>query len=208
MNKRSDNHVDRHAANAEEAVSNKAAIDTNVLGFPETVMREFRFLQNQTFEIADFDANNVQYRRENVIVDIFREPRSYEIDASLSRDEDRYSLSEIIRLTDPSVAAIYRSSTATTPEQVASGVKKLAALIAQYAGAALSGNDACFTALAQQRVIWSETYALDVREEQVRPKAEEAFRQGNYALAISLYKSIRPRLTPAEEKKSAMHINM
>ena len=182
-------------------MSTIAPIDTNVLGFPETVMREFRFLQNQNFEIADFDVNNVQYRRESVIVNIFREPRSYEIDASFARDEDQYSLSEIIRLTDPSVATIYRSSTATTPEQVVSAVRKLAALVAQYSEGVLSGNDACFTALAKQRVTWSETYALDVREEQVRPKAEEAFRQGNYALAISLYESIRPRLTPAEEKK-------
>ena len=183
------------------AVSNTANTDTNVLGFPETVMREFRFLQDRAFEISDFDAHNVKYQRATVIVDIFREPNSYEIDATFSRENDRYSLSEIIRLTDPSVASTYLSSTATTPGQVVFGVKRLAELVARYCEGALSGNDAYFEILAKQRLIWSATYALDVREQQVRPRAEEAFRQGDYALAVTLYESIRPRLTPAEEKK-------
>ena len=38
----------------------------------------------------------------------------------------------------------------------------------------------------------------------MRPKAEEAFRNGDYRRAAELYEEIVPRLTPAEAKKLAL----
>jgi hypothetical protein len=38
----------------------------------------------------------------------------------------------------------------------------------------------------------------------LRPRADEAFRRGNYQEAAELYERIRPRLTPAELKKLAV----
>jgi hypothetical protein len=47
-------------------------------------------------------------------------------------------------------------------------------------------------------------YALDVLVNQLRPKAEEAFRRGDYRNAAELYERIRSRLTAAELKKLAI----
>ncbi len=44
---------------------------------------------------------------------------------------------------------------------------------------------------------------MDVLEAQVRPRAEEAFRMGNYQKSAELYEEIFERLTPAELKKLA-----
>jgi len=40
-----------------------------------------------------------------------------------------------------------------------------------------------------------------VLEGQLRPKADDAFRRGDYREAAELYERIQPRLTPAEKKK-------
>jgi hypothetical protein len=56
--------------------------------------------------------------------------------------------------------------------------------------------------LEDHRKSWSEGYALDVLEKQLRPKAQAAFQQGNYREAAELYERIRPRLSAAEEKKT------
>ena len=42
-----------------------------------------------------------------------------------------------------------------------------------------------------------------MRAKQIRPRAESAFRRGDYAKAAELYGLMRERLSPAEAKKLA-----
>ena len=48
---------------------------------------------------------------------------------------------------------------------------------------------------------WAQRYALEVRAQQVKPRAETAFREKRYAEAAELYGSIAEALSPTELKK-------
>ncbi|MCC6924117.1 MAG: hypothetical protein IT525_13835 [Nitrosomonas sp.] len=71
----------------------------------------------------------------------------------------------------------------------------------RYCRSALDGDPQLFSILESERKSWSEEYALDVLADQLRPQADEAFRQRNYAKSAELYSRIRDRLSPAEIKK-------
>jgi hypothetical protein len=80
-------------------------------------------------------------------------------------------------------------------------LEELRGLMKRYAGSALDGDPKLFSALERERKSWSESYALDVLADQLRPQADEAFRQKDYARAADLYSRIRERLSPTEVKK-------
>jgi hypothetical protein len=71
----------------------------------------------------------------------------------------------------------------------------------RYCRSALDGDPQLFSILESEQKSWSEEYALDVLADQLRPQADEAFRQRNYAKSAELYTRIRDRLSPAEIKK-------
>jgi hypothetical protein len=84
---------------------------------------------------------------------------------------------------------------------VVAGLKELSLLLKRYGRSALDGDPQLFASLEGERKLWSEEYALDVLTEQLRPQADEAFRQKDYSKAAELYSRIRERLSPAELKK-------
>jgi len=49
----------------------------------------------------------------------------------------------------------------------------------RYGTAALRGEPQFLSLLEKQRKQWAEEYALDVLASQLRPQAEDAFRQGD-----------------------------
>jgi hypothetical protein len=136
-------------------------------------------------------------------VDVCHGRQSYELDFGIERSGVRYSLSELIRTTDPHAAGQYRNFAATSPSGIAEGLTRLAELVKRYGKLALQGDAEFFTAIEKQRAAWAEGYALDVLAEQIRPKAEAAFREGHYQEAADLYEKIAPRLSPAEQQKLA-----
>ena len=73
-----------------------------------------------------------------------------------------------------------------------------------YGTAALRGDPLFFSELEKKRKVWADDYWLDGLARQLRPKAEEAFRRGDYTAAVDLYDRIRTRLSPAEIKKLAI----
>lgn len=134
-------------------------------------------------------------------MDVYHGRQSYEIGAGLTAFGTRYSISEIIRHMDPDVARGYRYSASTTPEGVVAGLEELSSLMKRYGRSALDGDPQLFAMLEGERKLWSEEYALDVLAEQLRPQADEAFRQRDYSKAAELYSRIRGRLSPTELKK-------
>lgn len=176
-------------------------LNRSSLNFESNVRKIFSFLDDLGFSIAEVSPTHILYQKGDFEVDIYHGRQSYEIAAGIFGHGVRYAMSEIIRVTNPAVAERYRSFVATTPESVITALEELAALMKEYGVKALCGDSQFFSELEHQRKTWSEAYSLDVLAKQLRPKADNAFRRGDYAVAAELYARIRPRLSPTEIKK-------
>jgi hypothetical protein len=175
--------------------------DRSGLHFERRVRGAFMFLEELGFVSVDPLPTLVRYRKDDVEADVYHGRQSYEIGAGVTCFGIRYSMSEVIRATDPGAAKTYRNAIATTPEGVADGLAELSLMMKRYGTAALQGAPQFFSTLAKQRKQWSEDYAFDVLADLLRPRAAEAFRRGDYVTAAELYGRIRVRLSPAETKK-------
>jgi hypothetical protein len=177
------------------------ASDRTPLRFVWSVRRAFLFLADQGFAEVEAKPTVVRYQKGDVEVDVHHGRKSYEIGGGITFSGIRYAMSEIVRASDPDTAKDYRTPVATTPEEVAAGLRELSALMQRYGAEALSGDPRFFSMLEGQRKRWAQEYALDVLVGQLRPQAEEAFRRGDYSTAARLYGRIRERLSAAEAKK-------
>jgi hypothetical protein len=178
--------------------------DQTRLDFVNTVAKAFAFLADLGFLQSEALPTIVRYKKGEVEVRVYYGRRSYELGFEIVRHGEKYSMSELMRLADPEAAARYRNFAATTQAGLTDGLVKLAELATKYAGLAMQGAPEFFTALEDRRRSWSKTFSLDVLEQQLRPKANEAFRRGSYQEAAELYERFMPRLTRAEAKKLAI----
>jgi hypothetical protein len=179
-------------------------IDRESLNFSEKAREVFSYLSDEGFLEAQVMPTLVRYLKDGIEVDIFHGRQSYEIGAGVSADGERFSLSEIIRMSDQAFADQYRNYVATTPVGINEGLEELSLLLRRFGGAALQGDRDFFLLLKKQRKQWAEKYALEVLSKQLLPKANDAFRRGDYAAAADLYGRIRDCLSPAEIKKLAL----
>lgn len=173
------------------------------LNFSEAARRCFAFLCERGYSEIEVLPTLLRYRNGDLEVDVFHGRSSYEVGFGISRRGTRYSLSALIRLENPVAAQAYRNYVATTDAGIEAGLTRVRDLVERYGQRALRGDPDCFDQLETQRKAWSKEYAMDVLEAQVRPRAEEAFRMGNYQKSAELYEEIFERLTPAELKKLA-----
>ena len=178
--------------------------ERSYLKFEEKVRKAFEFLNELGFYEVEALPTLVRYQKGGVEVDVYHGRQSYEIGAGVTAFGTRYSISEIIRAIDPKAAKHFHYAATTTPEGLISGLEELSMLMKQYGRAAIDGDSQFFSMLENQRKVWAEEYALDVLAEQLRPQADEAFRQGDYSKAADLYSRIRKRLSPAEIKKLSL----
>lgn len=184
-----------------EVVNMMNTSDRVYLNFAEEARKAFAFLGDLGFSEIEGLPTLVRYRKGSVEVDVYHGRQSYEIGAGVAAFGTRYAISEIMRHIDPEFAKRYHYGAATTPEGVIAGLEELSALMKRYGRSALDGDPKLFSTLQTERRSWSEEYALDVLADQLRPQADEAFRQRNYGKAAELYSRIRERLSPAEVKK-------
>lgn len=169
--------------------------------FSLLVKEKFSFLKDLGFQEGEVQDTLVTYRNRDTTVDIYHGRQSYEIGFEVIYRNTRFSLGEIIRAEDPAAAKGYQNFAATTREHVRQGLDQLVVLVMRYCVRALREEQEFFIGLEKHRELWSKEYALDVLEVQLRPKAAEAFEQGNFAMAVELYEQIISRLSPAELKK-------
>jgi hypothetical protein len=182
-------------------MSNEIGRERTVLNFALAVSEKFFFLGDLAFNEVESLPTIVRYRKSDLEVHVYHGRQSFEIGFEVSRQGVRYSMSELIRANDPQTAEQYRNYAATTPEGIAEGLTKLEKLVKRYGERALRGDPEFFAILANQRKAWAEGYELDVLAKQLRPKADTAFRSGDYRQAAELYEKIRPRLSATELKK-------
>jgi hypothetical protein len=176
-------------------------VDRNNYEFEKAVGEHFAYLQDFGFAVSNSSPTIVSFTRGDVSVTIFHGRSSYEVGAEVGFEATSYSVGELIRLSDKVAGAEFRNPAATTTEVVAASVAMTADLMKRYGQEAIAGDRATFDELAQLRNAWGQQYELEVRAYQVRPKAEVAFRSGDYGAAALLYQSIRPLLTPVEVAK-------
>jgi hypothetical protein len=182
----------------------KSGRERTRLNFADAVRKRFVFLGDHGFTEVESLPTIVRYRKGDLEIDVYHGRQSFEIGFGIARQGIRYSLSELIRAADPAAAEQYRNETARTPEGIAESLVHLQESVRRYGERALQGDPEYFSALESQRKSWAEGYALDVLEGQVRPKAEAAFRDGDYRRAADLYEKIRARLSAVELKKLAL----
>ncbi len=180
---------------------NQASIERRRLNFPHVVGQAFSFLEDMGFREIEAAPTIVRYRKDDLVCNVYHGRSSYELGFEIGPEGEEYPVSALIRASDVAAYDQYRTPVATTPAELASGIKRLADLVRQYGERALRGDPAFFAELRRQQKAWAEAYALDVLARQIRPKAEAAFRAGRYREAAELYAKIGPRLSPTEQKK-------
>ncbi|AUN30729.1 hypothetical protein [Niveispirillum cyanobacteriorum] len=171
--------------------------------FAALVKHYFQFLIDAGFEETGCQRFSVSFCKAEVTVFIFRETRSYEIDAVIALPGGQFGIEDVIRHNGPPNGEPYRAYAALTEPAIANGLERLAKLLKTHGAPALEGDKLCFDRMAQLRDEASAAYALNALLSHVRPKAEIAFKVRDYAKAAKLYRQIRQHLSPAEVKKLA-----
>lgn len=175
--------------------------DRGHLNFVEKVRRAFLFLNDLGFSEIEALPTLVRYHKGNVEVDIYHGRQSHEIGAGVTAFGSRYAITEIIRANDPEVEKYFRYPMTATPEGVVAGLEELSTLMKRYGRPSLDGDPQYFLMLKHQRELWSKEYSLEVLARQLRPNADKAFRQKDYAKAVELYSQFKECLSPVEIKK-------
>ena len=174
------------------------------LNFANVVERRLAFLAEFGFSQIESLPMLVRYKRGDLDLNVYHGRRSLEIGLQIGHGQERFSISELVRATDPVAAEKYRNPAATTAIELEAAVDRVAELLRLFGKRALCDDPEFFVDLRRQRKSWSEAYALDVLADQIRPKAEAAFREGRYQDATELYERIAPRLSAAEQQKLAV----
>lgn len=186
------------------SASNEMGRERARLNFANAVGERFAFLGEYGFMEIESLPTIVRYRKDGLEANVYHTRQSFEVGFEMVRDGVRYSLSELIRASNPQEGLQHRNYAATTVEGIAQALARLEGLVKHYCDLALQNDPAFFAMLAELEKAWSEGYALDVLARQLRPKAEVAFRAGDYRQAAELYERIRPRLSGTELKKLAL----
>ncbi len=179
-------------------------VDRSGLCFPEKVREHFSFLEELGFSETESLPTFVRYEKGekgDVEVHVYHGRLSYEIAAEVFVAGTRYDLLELASFSDPETHEKSRHPMTYTRDGVARFVEELSILMKRFGGKAL-GGDAEFLAMLEERrnSEWEQS-VLDELARWLRPKAREAFRQRDYAMAADLYSQMRESLTRAELKK-------
>lgn len=169
--------------------------------FERVAATAFAFLTQFGFKIIEQVPTLLRFGRQRIRIDIYYGRKSFEIGAGFSVANESFALSELIRLTDPRTADIFRNPTAVDDEGVAAGTLKVASMVREFVLPWLQDEETLLEALHAQRSRLSGAMELEVLAEQTRPLADQAFRSGDYSLALELYSRIGECLTPAERRK-------
>jgi hypothetical protein len=179
--------------------TNRTLIERQQLNFPHVVDSAFTFLKDMGFCVVESRSTIVIFKRGSVLVTLYHGRQSWEIGLQVSKDDETYSLFSILSVAGMPSADLYRNPVATNVPTVISGVRTVAGLLKQYGQPALDGDPVFFERLLQQRIDWS----FGIHADQVREKAQTAFRERRYREAAEHYADIEKALTPAELKKLA-----
>src|SRR6185312_7053115 len=110
----------------------QAELERKRLNLPSLVAQRFAFLEGFGFLEVESSPTIARYSRRDLRLSVYLGRRSHEVGLLIGRGDDRYSISEIIRATDPTGADKYRNWTAVSPDQLAAALDRLAELLKCY----------------------------------------------------------------------------
>lgn len=156
--------------------------------------------------VAQRNDRTVRFTSSKVYITFYL-TRYSEVQATFGRLVDEaagregFGVFALLNSVDKNFATAFRVKVANNAEEMTEGVRVLVGILQKYGKDVLAGQDRAFRQLSTQRLNRSELYGVETVAEHVRPKAEAAFREGNYAKAAELYQSIRRVLTEVELRK-------
>jgi hypothetical protein len=180
-------------------------VDYPKSAFSSAVCQRFRFLDALGYQQTELADSYVRYERGSIAVEIYHGRQSYELGVNLVRNGVSYSLEEMLELhRSYGGNATFEPFAATDQHGIEIGVDRLAAMLQsciQLVHTGDTGDTHVYRELDQRRAAVSKNLALDVLAEQLRPKAELAFRAKDYRRAAEFYDQIRERLSLSELRK-------
>jgi hypothetical protein len=182
----------------------KNTAERRSLGFSKEARELFSFLEVQwEFKCVRQENTFVRYESADVYVNVYHGRSSFEIGVEIGNksSEHSFNLEALVALFDKELSLEYWAAGGRTAKAVRRALKKQAEGLSRYGGSALSGHQSIFDRLEQLRTDRSAAMVLDSKAYQIRPKAEAAFRSGDYKEAVKLYSSIEAALSPIERKK-------
>jgi len=182
----------------------KNTAERRSLGFSKEARELFSFLEVQwEFKCVRQENTFVRYESADVYVNVYHGRSSFEIGVEIGNksSEHSFNLEALVALFDKELSREYWAAGGRTAEAVRRALKKQAEGLSRYGGSALSGHQSIFDRLEQLRTDRSAAMVLDSKAYQIRPKADAAFRRGDYKEAVKLYSSIEAALSPIERKK-------
>jgi hypothetical protein len=191
---------------AAEEVTIMPTTDRQRLRFAEAVQDNFSFLHAHGFRRVRSDPTFTRFESKRIYVNVYHGRQSFEIGLEVAPveggpDEACFSMSEIVRLTEPERAAEYRNYAAQTTKSVAEGVQELAARFHRYIDAGVLDDPRLFQRLKESRLAWSRDYAKEVDLTQARRNLAAAWHAKNYVKVVEVLEPFRADLTSAELKK-------
>lgn len=175
--------------------------DRALLRFEYHARNQFSFLLELGFSEVESSPTLVRFQSNGILVSVYHGRRSYEISVDVEAFDTNYSLGEILDEADSSAFENFYYPAMLTEEGVVAGLEQVSQLFRRYGGEALNGCRDYYLLLDKRRKQRSKDYSMDVLARQLRPKANDAFREKDYATAVELFSQIQPRLSPVELKK-------
>lgn len=145
------------------------------------------------FEVVSEGGTQVRYESDVVVVVVFHDRLSYELDVEVSRLSGRdeverpYSLQDLMRVTDPEAARSFKRFAATTSDAVGRGTALLAEQVRNYGDPALLGSSEFYDLLASARAGAVRAFGEDQVNRAAKKKADEAWAVKDYPGVVSAY---------------------
>ena len=167
--------------------------------FEENVKKHFGFLSNM-FRSVDKKTIGwiVRYTSYKVEVNIYYERLSFEIFLTLNLKNPRISLylEEIITGSEKR-----RYRCAVDAAIIEKSVIEMADLLKKYGRSFLAGDAELYNEIKKSRDTREQEFALKNKIMKVEERAKTAWENGNYEEVVTLYQSIKEKLTPIQEKR-------
>jgi hypothetical protein len=110
-------------------------------------------------------------------------------------------MGELIRILNPERAEEYKAWASTTAIGVRAGLTRLAALLVEFGGGAMSGDRFTLKRLRDQRLDWLRRYESEVSIARSRTLADAAYREGRFLDAVKFLRSLGSQATEVERRK-------
>ena len=181
----------------------------NELDFPRLAAERFGFLTKEPYglQAVKKEPLALRYEGNGVVCVVFHERLSYELGVALWRPTEQreverpYTISDLMRVTDPKASRRYRRFAATSKDSLGRGLTKLAEDLEKYGASAIRNEPEFFHRLSAAREEAISEFGSAMVDQSARTEAEAAWRNGDFYRVARAYGRIESRLSPVERKK-------